>query len=73
MQNTTGMPHESPTAGSTAQSAVLGSVLGSLVTAVVLAVSVVTVATAAMFWVKRKQKDQEGYVRNGMKHKLQEL
>ena len=69
MQNTTGMPQASSIAS---QSAVLGSVLGSLVIAAVLAAAVVTVATVAVFCVKRKGKGQEGYARNGMKHKLRE-
>ena len=68
MHNTTGMPQESPTT-TTASSAALGSVLGSLVIAAAFIVSVFTVATAAVFWMKRRGKDREGYVRHGMKHK----
>ena len=59
-------PSVSPSAG------VLGPVVGVLFTVAALAVAVATVVIAALLWVKRKGKEQGGYVKNGSGRKQTE-
>ena len=66
ISQTSSTPSVSPSGG------VLGPVVGVLFTAAAVAIAVVTVMIAALLWVKRKGKEQGGYIKNGSGRKQTE-